>query len=345
MIYYNHLIELLIIPNDFQIGVEGGVKELIKHYENDVFGRRDKMLKKCHHLQKTIDQYVERMQRDPKIKNRTTIIVKEDLEKEKSTNEQQGIVYEDNVLLSENKFPMELMTEEDRTGIQSTFEDVIGIDAHLMTEENAEIEHGGTAGPVYCTSNVDVEVKDGRGKNAENIKIDSIADLLGGGDRKINYKRTATDAKIADVKFDLLAPLVVKPFNVKLAMPNYRGDGKNLISIKDSSPSTSSSRRVKLPDFLKKSMDNNNVRASSKTVGSSGDDEVNKFDEEFKRYKSRLCDKHTKKITRRARLVHCMRGFKVGRRPCLDKELKKRRRASMGCCEAGPSNKKRFDRK
>lgn len=39
--------------------MKGGLRELIKHYQNDVFGRRKAVIKKCKELKKIIDQFVE----------------------------------------------------------------------------------------------------------------------------------------------------------------------------------------------------------------------------------------------------------------------------------------------
>lgn len=296
--------------------MEGGVKELIKHYENDVFGRRDKLLKKCHHLQKIIDQYVERMQRDPKIKNRN--IVKEDSEKENSMNEQ-GIICEENVLSSENKTPMESsMTEEDRTEIQMTLDD-IGNEIQLTTEENTytntEIEQ---TEPVYI-ENSDVEVKDGYQKNVENIKIDTI-DL---GDRKINYKRT-TDTKISDLKIDLLAPLVVKPCNSESLLNTNHCESKDLISLKHLYYS-------KYPEeiCLKKNCDNICPPELQEP-------EYEDFEREFD--EGNACYNRLKPISRK--LYHMLKVQEFKREERLIQYVLRKRRAKLNERKAGPSNKK-----
>lgn len=52
------------------MGVKGGVGELIKHYKNDVFDRRNSLLKECEHFQSTINQFVERSLVTPTIENK-----------------------------------------------------------------------------------------------------------------------------------------------------------------------------------------------------------------------------------------------------------------------------------
>ncbi|XP_027850373.2 uncharacterized protein LOC114129747 [Aphis gossypii] len=53
-----------------EMGVKGGVAELIKHYKNDIFDRRNRLLKECEHFQSTINQFVERSLVTPTIKNK-----------------------------------------------------------------------------------------------------------------------------------------------------------------------------------------------------------------------------------------------------------------------------------
>ncbi|XP_026817664.1 uncharacterized protein LOC113556737 [Rhopalosiphum maidis] len=54
-----------------EIGVKGGVEELIKHYKNnDVFDRRNKLLKECEHFRSTIDQFVKHSLLTTTIKNK-----------------------------------------------------------------------------------------------------------------------------------------------------------------------------------------------------------------------------------------------------------------------------------
>uniref|UniRef100_A0A2S2P726 Bromodomain associated domain-containing protein n=1 Tax=Schizaphis graminum TaxID=13262 RepID=A0A2S2P726_SCHGA len=48
------------IDNSLQeIGVKGGLRELFKHRDNDIFGRRRALIDKCKELQKIIDKFVE----------------------------------------------------------------------------------------------------------------------------------------------------------------------------------------------------------------------------------------------------------------------------------------------
>jgi len=52
------------------MGVKGGVAELIKHYKNDVFDRRNRLLKECEDFQSTINQFIVCSLVTPKIKNK-----------------------------------------------------------------------------------------------------------------------------------------------------------------------------------------------------------------------------------------------------------------------------------
>lgn len=58
-IYIMFIIIILYIYVLFQIGLKGGLRELFKYYDNDVFGRRKAVTEKCKELQKIIDQFVE----------------------------------------------------------------------------------------------------------------------------------------------------------------------------------------------------------------------------------------------------------------------------------------------
>lgn len=59
------------IQNSLQeMGMKDGVAELVKYYENDVFGRRKKLLKECEHFQSTINQFVKRSLLTPMVKNK-----------------------------------------------------------------------------------------------------------------------------------------------------------------------------------------------------------------------------------------------------------------------------------
>lgn len=59
-----------ILNSLHEMGVKGGVEELIKHYKKDVFDRRNRLLKECEHFQSTINQFVERSLVTPTIKNK-----------------------------------------------------------------------------------------------------------------------------------------------------------------------------------------------------------------------------------------------------------------------------------
>ncbi|XP_026811019.1 uncharacterized protein LOC113552357 [Rhopalosiphum maidis] len=183
------------INNSLQeIGVKGGVKELIEHYENDVFGRRNKLLKKCQHLKKLIDRQVINI-------IKTQNVTPEDMEEEYSTND-----IEENFLSKD----MDIITEEEKTEIESGIEEVI-IETQYPTDENiftdTEIEQ---IDPLYI-DNSDIEVKMDTGKkNIENIKI-SAMDIK---DRKINNLRTSDPSKVIEI--DLLKPLDNPPIDYTL---------------------------------------------------------------------------------------------------------------------------------
>ncbi|KAF0756630.1 Uncharacterized protein FWK35_00021408 [Aphis craccivora] len=174
------------IDNSLQeIGVKGGVKELIEHYENDVFGRRNKLLKKCQHLKKLIDRQIVNI-------IKTQNVTSENIEEEYSTNE-----IEENFLSKE----MEI-TEEVKTEIEAGIEEVI-IETQLPSDENniftdTGIEH---IDSLYV-DNTDIEVKmDTSKKNIENIKVGAF-DIK---DRKIKNSRSSGPTKV--IELDLLKPL------------------------------------------------------------------------------------------------------------------------------------------
>lgn len=183
--------------------MNGGISELIKHYHEDVFGRRNKLMNKCQHLQKIIDQYVEHTLLDPKIKNQ--YVTKEDY-KEDNTSEHM-LNNDDNMLLKE----MESIAEEVNIEIQSTNEEV-KIENQPITEEividYTEIEQ---TEPVYI-ENTDIECRmdtDSDPRNIENIKSVEM-DI---GDRKINHLRTLETKKM---DINLLKPITFEPTNTEL---------------------------------------------------------------------------------------------------------------------------------
>lgn len=181
-----------------QIGVKGGIREIIKHFENDVFGRRNTLMKKCQHLQKIIDQYVERMLSDPKLKNQ---YAKDNFE-ENLTNEKDA-KKDENVLSTEIKTEADVTTEVVQSDIQLMTEEVKMETTEETAYANIEVEQ---TEPVYIDT-ADIEVKmDIDSPVVEHIKIDAL-DI---NDRKINYKRVV-DTKVKDAKIDLLKPLVIEP--------------------------------------------------------------------------------------------------------------------------------------
>ncbi|XP_060862098.1 uncharacterized protein LOC132939093 [Metopolophium dirhodum] len=175
------------IDNSLQeIGIKGGVRELIEHYENDVFGRRIKLLKKCQHLKKIIDRQINDIIKPQNVNP-------ENFEEEYSTNEA-----EENVLSKE----MDTTTEEEKTEIESGIEEVI-IETQYSTDENiftdTEIEQ---IDPLYVDS-TDIEVKINNGpKNIKIIKTNAMNIK----DGKINSSRILDSDNLKE--FDLLKPLV-----------------------------------------------------------------------------------------------------------------------------------------
>jgi len=135
--------------------VKGGIKELIKHYENDVFGRRNKLMKKCQHLQKIIDQYVELRLPGDRTKNKRQCI-KEELEKENQTCEK-AIKIDENISLKEKTTEMESTTDTFKTETQS------------ITEEN-KIDAQSTTGESVC-ANIDDDQTEYMDLENTNIKI------------------------------------------------------------------------------------------------------------------------------------------------------------------------------
>ncbi|XP_001950899.2 uncharacterized protein LOC100165925 [Acyrthosiphon pisum] len=175
------------IDNSLQeIGVKGGIRELIEHYENDVFGRRNKLLKKCQHLKKVIDRQINDIIKPQNVNP-------EDFEEEYLTNE-----VEENILSKE----MDAITEEEKTEIESGIEEVI-IETQYCTDENifidTEIEQ---IDPIYVDS-TDFEVKINNGsKNIKNIKTNAMNIK----DKKINSSKIPDSDNLKE--FDLLKPLV-----------------------------------------------------------------------------------------------------------------------------------------
>jgi len=178
--------------------VNGGITELIKHYDNDVYDRRNKLLKKCQHLQKIIDQFIKHKLLDPQIKNQ--YVVKQEPGREDLASGK-FVKREENGLLKEIKIEMD-STVEVKSEMQSTIEN-IKMESQSMADENlftnTEVEQ---TEPVYV-DNIDNEVRiDIDSRNIENIK----SELMDIGDRKINYMRTM-DVKKKVMEFDLLKPL------------------------------------------------------------------------------------------------------------------------------------------
>lgn len=164
---------------------------MIKHYENDVFVRRNKLMKKCQHLQKIIDQYIERMFLDTTIKNQ--YVVKEDLGEKNSTNEK----YE-SISLKENESIIdEINTEihEDDMVIDST------IEKNVISNVNNEQKE------IICIDKTANEIKiDTDQNNVENINTNEI---------NISAKKKnpikITKKKLLD--YNLIKPMIPDPID------------------------------------------------------------------------------------------------------------------------------------
>lgn len=177
----------------FQIGVKGGVSELIKHYENDVFGRRNKLLKKCHHLQKTLDQFVDFSLLNTDIKAQYT----KENSGEENTNKKLIKKKNDITLLKEKRTETEAakiegqsMVEEVKINTEATIEEIANTNIEV---EPAHIDY----------TNIDKKIDDA--KNFENVRTD-FKDKV--NDKKINSQKTNKDNQINKTKkFDLLKPL------------------------------------------------------------------------------------------------------------------------------------------
>lgn len=184
-----------IIQVFFQIGVEGGIKEVMQHYKNDIFDRRDKLMNKCQHLQKIIDQYIERMQLDNNISNH--YVTDEDFIDETLKNE---IILQnnENVPLPDNNETESIV--EVNTQFQSLLEGVQN-ECQPTIEENIGNTELELTEPVYIDNISDIESKmDNNSRSIESITNDPMEIR----DRKIN-NITSVNTKIMD--FDLLKPL------------------------------------------------------------------------------------------------------------------------------------------
>ena len=79
------------------MGIKDGVAEMIQHYENDIFDRRNMLLKKCEYFQSTFNQFVKCPLLTPTVKNKYD--TQEFFAKEQSTSKIN--VTEENVITEE----------------------------------------------------------------------------------------------------------------------------------------------------------------------------------------------------------------------------------------------------
>lgn len=185
----------------FQIGVEGGIKEVMQHYKNDIFDRREKLMNKCQHLQKVIDQYVERMQHDNRISNQ--YVANEDFLDETSTNE--IVQTDDNIplpgIINETESIVEVNAE-----FQSLLEGIQNESQPIAKENitNTELE---LSEPIYMENTSEFEPKiDTNSRSIESTKTDEMEIK----DRKINNTTTvSTKKKDTDLHYELMKPFTL----------------------------------------------------------------------------------------------------------------------------------------
>lgn len=222
--------------------MNGGIAELIRHYENDVFGRRDKLVKKCQHLQKFIDQYTERMLA---INIKTQNSFKDELVQENPTSEK--VIIKEEPKLKEEKTEMGTNIDEAQTEILSTIEEV-EIETQSTSVENIfsniKIEQTEFA----CIDNTNFEIKM---ETNEFIKLEPVDsyDISIERNERMNTK---------SMNVDILKHLDVKP-NITLLKDMSAKDLKSLrtsnleyplVKSSDSSNSSSSTKKnKKLLDF------------------------------------------------------------------------------------------------
>lgn len=171
-------------------------------------------MKKCQHLQKIIDQYIERtLLNASKIENQFTS--EQELGEENSANEKL-VKNEKNKLSPQEITETEPTTEEVKTETQITIEED-KIETLLISEEIKSETQFSTDDVLKNTENEQTEVvstnntvidihTDSNLKNIENIKSETN-DI---SDRKINNTKI-TDTNIVDI--DLLKPLTVESVN------------------------------------------------------------------------------------------------------------------------------------
>lgn len=166
--------------------MKGGIAELIKHYENDVFGRRDKLIKKCQHLQKIIDQYTERMLA---LNTKTQHFSKDDFVREIPTSEK--------VMVKEEKSELETRIDEVQTEIVSPIEEV-EIETQSTSVENVLVNIKVEQTEPVCINNTNCQ-------SNENIKSEPVnsCDLKIDHNETMNVKSMSIDVlKHLDVKLD-----------------------------------------------------------------------------------------------------------------------------------------------
>lgn len=180
---YELFVWKLIEPFEiFQIGVEGGVKELINHFENDVFGRQNELIQKCQHNQTIIDNYVERALGGCTV-NLTMQNTKED-----NLTSQMYKKKDENTVIKEKPTEIENTIEEVATDIEQPIEfniDNMLIEPNsLMNTKFEHVEHAYFENPNFEFKNTETGKKNNNNKTMSKI-----------------------------LNFDLLKPIVIEPIN------------------------------------------------------------------------------------------------------------------------------------
>lgn len=170
----------------------------MEHYKNDIFGKRDKLMNKCQHLQKVIDQYVERIQHNNRMSSQ--FLINENFIEETVTSEI-VIQNDENVPLSSIINETEPVVEEGDSEFHSLLEEIQYESQPIIEEDVANTELELTE-PVFIDNKSDFEPqKDNHFRSDESLKnyVKAIRD------RKIN-NTTIVDTKVMDFDLKKLLP-------------------------------------------------------------------------------------------------------------------------------------------
>lgn len=240
---------------------------MIKHYEDDVFVRRNKLMKKCQHLQKIIDQYIERMFLDTTIKNQ--YCVKDDSKEKNSTNDKYT-QNEDSAQLKES----ESIPEETNTEIQINIDEET-IDVQSIIEEHVISDTNNKQEDLICI---------------ENSNIDQLNDCTKTIARNINEKemnnKYIKEKKLLD--YDLIKPMEPHPFDCEPESVICKfNETKN-----DVENNELDTEEPKLYDvsFIREMMEHFNSPITKKPTNTKGPTKlqkmINEVDEDYKNYRN-----------------------------------------------------------